>query len=243
LKPEEFDKMFLMEKNHWWFFSKRRFVKLLMEKYVIKQKDLTILDAGCGTGVMLSELSSYGKAIGFDISDGAIKNCKKRDISNVNLARAEKLPFKDGTFDLIVALDVIEHLDSDLLALREFKRICKKDGFLLITVPAFKFLWSTHDEVLDHKRRYTREELDGKLRSSGFRVIRSTYLYFILFPFITVAKVSDRWFRKRAETEIGEFSRPVNDFMKKLLSVEAFLIKRVNFPFGSSVLSLAKREN
>src|SRR5260370_39392094 len=127
-----------------------------------------ILDVGCGTGTMLTHLASCGKAAGVDIDEEAIGFCRERGLQDVRLGEAANLPFADGSFDLVTALDVVEHLDDDVGALVEMKRVLRPDGHILVTVPAHRFLWGDQDEVNMHKRRYTAPELRRRLAESGF---------------------------------------------------------------------------
>lgn len=240
MEPDEYEKMFFLEKRHWWFFSKRRFIHIILESFFQKKNNLKILDVGCGTGIVLLELNKYGKTVGIDVSINSLKFCRRRKIENILLSEAQELPFKKESFDLVMALDVIEHLDYDIQVMKEFKRICKKDGYLLVTVPAFEFLWSPHDDALCHKRRYVKTELVKKIRLAGFTIVKSTYLYFTFFPFIAFTKKVNKASKKRVESEVGEFSRPVNDFLISFLTIETSLIRYIDLPFGSSILCLAR---
>ena len=120
-----------------------------------------MLDAGCGTGRNLIEFGGLGEAEGVDFSADAVEFCRRRGIERVQQAVLEQLPFDDGRFDVVIATDVIEHLDDDRRALAELRRVTAPGGRLVVTVPAYTWLWSRHDESMHHRRRYTAGRLSA----------------------------------------------------------------------------------
>ncbi len=140
------------------------------------------LDIGCGTGATASALQGFGRVLGVDFSPLALNCCKRRDLMSVVRARAESLPLRDGCADAIVATDILEHLEDDASALAEFYRVLKPGGHAVITVPAYRFLWSEHDQALMHKRRYVARELIERSTRAGFQVTAHSYALFFLFP-------------------------------------------------------------
>ena len=141
-----------------------------------------ILDVGCGTGANLKTLSEFGDAEGVDVSPDAIEFCRERGLTNVKLGAAEELPYESGTFDLVTALDVVEHLDDDVGGLREMRRVLRPGGHALIFVPTFMWLWGVQDVVSNHRRRYRLPELRRALEEAGFEVERATYANITFLP-------------------------------------------------------------
>ena len=149
-----------VEDKHWWFVGRRAILESFLARTVesIRQPNSTvrILDVGCGTGANLEMLKQYGESEGVDVSDDALEFCRKKGLK-VHKGLAEELPFPDETFDLVTALDVVEHLDDDIAGLKEMLRVLKTGGKTLIFVPAFMWLWGVQDDISNHRIRYTRK--------------------------------------------------------------------------------------
>ena len=196
---------------------------------------------------MLTHLAAYGKVQGVDIDEEAIGYCRERGLTDVRLGALEKLPFADASFDLVTALDVVEHLDDDLGALREIGRVLRPGGHLLMTVPAHRFLWGDQDEVNMHKRRYVAAEVRDRLNAAGFQVQRVSYINAFMFPPIAAI----RWLRRLEHrlrprtTQQSDFRypapRPVNFLLASIFGAEAPIVRRVNLPIGVSILALASK--
>ena len=189
MKYEEIKMMYNLEANHWWFTARRRLIVYLFEKYC---KRGLLLDLGCGTGINLSTFKKFTKVKGIDSSLLALEFCRKRGHNNVVKAKAEKLPFKDNAFDTILALDILEHIKYDDKVLAETYRVLKKDGILILTVPALKFLWTEHDNIFEHKRRYNTKGLKSKLEKQKYKIKKISYWNFILFPLMMIYKFINR---------------------------------------------------
>ena len=233
--------------KHWWFVARSKIVFSMINRFLPDREQLEILDVGCGTGSILKKLEKHGHAIGVDISDEAVKFCKLRGCKNVyKIDQKEGLPFKDNAFDLVTALDIIEHIDDDCAALAEYCRVVRKDGVLLVTVPAYDFLWGPHDEVNDHKRRYIAKELRNKMEKTGFTVKKMTYFDTFLFPFFVlirtghrVSKMINSRYKPRSDLKMR---RPwINYLLKIIFSLEDPLLKKLNFPYGVSLLCVAEK--
>jgi SAM-dependent methyltransferase len=153
------------------------------------------------------------------------------------------LPFANESFDLVTALDVLEHIDDDLSALKELRRTMKTDGTLFVTVPAYGFLWSEHDEALHHRRRYAASELRNKLTRCGFRVQRISYYISTLFFPILVARFLQSIFKKSVEPSTSHILLPnwLNSLLIWILDVERGILNWMNFPFGVSLLCIARK--
>jgi SAM-dependent methyltransferase len=203
-----------------------------------------ILDVGCGTGTMVRELRRYGRAQGIDADEAAVHFSRKRGIEEVEHVPEGPLPFEDASFALVTALDVIEHVEDDRGLIRELSRILAPGGMLLVTVPAFKFLWGPQDEISHHKRRYTAPEVKELLRSARFEVARLSYFNTLLFPAIAVVRLL-RPSRPVAEDLRSDFelTKPgmLNATLARVFAAEAPLVARMDLPVGVSILALATR--
>jgi SAM-dependent methyltransferase len=249
LKREYYAEYRVVEDVHWWFVGRRRILLQVLDQYIGKDHGhgKRILDVGCGTGTMLTYLGSYGKAEGVDIDEEAVGYCRERGLVDVSLGEAATLPFPDGTFDLVTGLDVIEHLDDDVGALREMRRVLHPGGHVLVTVPAHRFMWGDQDEVNMHKRRYVAGEIRDRLNSTGFEVVRVSYINAFMFaPIATIRLLRRLQHRLRPQTSTtSDFRyttpRPVNFLLALVFGAEAPIVRHVNIPFGVSILALARK--
>src|SRR6185503_8401547 len=209
-------------------------------KEIADRPSARILDVGCGTGANAKAFARVAPTMGIDTSVDALHFCQTRGVSSVALSPVETLPFAAGTFDVVTALDVLEHTDDDLHALHEIHRVCRKSGLLLVTVPAYGFLWSEHDEALKHRRRYTAHELRNKLTVTGFEVVRTSYFITSLFFPILALRI---WqgLRKNSthpRTSVVVLPDWINDSLVALLAMERTIFHKINLPFGVSIVAL-----
>lgn len=246
MEKQEYRKHFELEENFWWFAGKRKVVLSILKSRHILEKKVHTLDVGCGTGYNLKVFQEYGSAAGCDISLEALYYSKKRGLERIIQSNAEDLPFKDNCFDLITLLDVLYHkyVQSDVNALKETRRTLKKDGYLLITDSAFNFLRSRHDLAFHTRERYTKKSLRHRLEQADFEVVKMCYYNFFLFPLIALIRLLGKRALKRkarVESDLKPAQPVINAVLVSVLKLEALLIKRINFPFGSSILCLAKK--
>ena len=233
--------MYEEEGTHWWFVGRRRILSQMAREALQGKTSPRILDVGCGTGANLEMLGELGRADGVDISEDALAFCKARGLDRVRLGAAEKMPYEDASFDLVTALDVVEHLDDDVAGLEEMLRVLKPGGRALFFVPAFMFLWGVQDDVSHHRRRYTRESLLKSVRAAGFQVVRSTYANTALFAPIALGRFLMRATGYRPESEnnlnLSIFNRP----LAALFGGERHWLKRHSLPFGVSIICIAEK--
>jgi len=202
-----------------------RFEKKIILDLISKSKNLTkslsILDIGCGSGLMLNSLTEYGNVSGMDASDEAIVFSRKIFKGIVKKGSLPyKVPYTQDSFDLITALDVIEHIDDDIEALRSIRLLMKSNGSLIVTVPAYMFLWSEHDVLNEHKRRYTVKDLKEKFQLSGFEIEKITYFNTFLFIPIALIRGINFLLKRNSKTDV-ELPHPfVNFILKKIFSFE-----------------------
>lgn len=244
MKTDEYEKMYRFEEECWWYKSRR---ELIMDtvagiKHLNECKTLKILDVGCGTGLNLKFLERFGEVSGVDMSKDALGFSKSR--KNVSLIRshAEDLPFKHSSFDVVCALDLLEHIKDDVDAVKEFYRVLKSGGYLVLTVPAFMFLWSGHDVAAYHIRRYTKALLIKKLRLCRFSIERCTYWNFILFPAVALIRLINKGNRWTSGSDLRELPDLLNSVLLNSLRLENAAIRReINLPVGVSILCICRK--
>ena len=238
------------ENSHWWF----RWRYDLITKLVSDLKPsgtFRILDAGCGTGQMTKQLEDIGEAVGMDSAPEAIAYARSRGVERLVRGSITAPPFAEQSFDCVLALDVIEHVDDDMGILTSLYRVIKPGGHLIITVPAFDALWSEHDEINHHKRRYRAPHLRMLIQEAGFDVERLTYCNTALYlPVLVTRKLKNAWrtlSRNRAgvprplKSDLGDYPRPINDALYGLMRAETRLMDSFDMPFGVSILAVAMR--
>lgn len=241
MRKDLFEDLYTLEEQHWWHISKRKIVVSCIQDY-FKKRSAKILDIGCGTGKNMEELQRFGDVYGLDSSTEALSFCRKRGLKNIKLGSAEDMPFKPNSFDLITLLDVLEHTD-DNQTLQEVYRILQKDGLLIITIPAFKWLWSEWDKVLHHKKRYNKNDIINVLNKNHFTVIYATYLYsFLVLPTLIIRRVKQKFFRKKEYTSDFQLSNPLlNWIMSYISKIEFKLAQKITIPIGTTILVVAKK--
>ncbi len=233
-----------VEDSHWWFVGRRAILESFLEEILSEvsreNPDPKILDVGCGTGANLEMLGKFGKAEGVDVSDEALDYCRAKGLK-VRKGLAEKLPFEDESFDLVSALDVVEHLDNDLAGLREMQRVLRADGQALIFVPAFMWLWGVQDDISNHRIRYTKKQIASRLKQAGFSIERATYANIIFFAPILLGRTFIKITGLKPESENNINIALLNSFFGKVFSAERHWLKRADFPFGVSVVAVARK--
>ena len=233
-----------VEGKHWWFVGRRAILESFMEKIVSKitnpESQTRILDVGCGTGANLEMLAQFGESEGVDVSDDALEFCRTKGLK-VHKGLAEKLPFADESFDVVTALDVVEHLDDDVTGLREMNRVLKSGGRTLIFVPAFMWLWGVQDDISNHRIRYTKAQIVERLKLAGFEIERATYANWTFFAPILAGRTLMKITGIKPESENNVNVSALNGIFGKIFSAERFWLKRANFPFGVSIVITAKK--
>ncbi|MBW5447522.1 methyltransferase domain-containing protein [Cohnella sp. CFH 77786] len=245
MEPSIYLKMDRLEQEHWWFAGRRNIIEsLLHTRLTPLDSDSRILDAGCGTGGNLGLLSRLGCEVsGLEMDRGAAEIARWKSGKSVYVGSLpDGVPFADESFDLIVLLDVLEHIDDDVGALRTLASKLKPGGSLLITVPAFSFLWSRHDESHHHKRRYRLRELTDKMRQCRLRPIHASYFNTWLFPVIALVRILQRRLGPTTKSDDLTLPSPVlNKLLAGILSSERHLLKFAKLPFGVSIAAIGRK--
>lgn len=231
--PKEFEDMYLLEDRQWWFKAKRELVLKMFDRY--GRKEGVLLDVGCGTGINLNAFGQMTRVIGCDYSKEALKFTRKRGNYHLVRADARNLPFKNNSFDSVTALDLLEHVDDDEKAIKNIYRVLNRHGILIITVPANKFMWTNHDVISDHKRRYSQNEIKSKLQKCGFKIEKISYWNSILFLFTLLYKFLNK------KSHVQPAPKPINFVLFKLMQLDNFLVEKTKLPFGVSILCVARK--
>jgi SAM-dependent methyltransferase len=217
----------------------------LLERYLPQRRPLRVLDAGCGTGGALLALQRYGQAAGFDFSPLAVGFCRQRGLTATALGSVTDVPFADQRFDVVTSFEVLYHANvpDDLTALREFRRVLRPGGVLLLRLPAFEWLRSSHDAMVHTRRRYTRGEVRRALVAAGFRPARVTYANSLLFPAVAGLRLLQRALGRSASkaSDVQETPPLLNLLLLAVLALEGKLLALTDLPAGLSVLAIAQR--
>ena len=230
-----------VESLHWWFVVRRKLLKSILSSLNVPMNSIT-LDTGCGTGSNLRALASAGlNTIGLDRSIYALGLVRSKMGFPLLAGDLSHLPIKTRSVGLIIAMDILEHLEDDAEGILESYRVLNNGGILFITVPAFKSLWGIQDVVTGHKKRYTRKEITSKLEKVGFEILKSSYFNFFLFFPIFIARRLMHLLRLRIRSE-NEVNFPlVNFFLKTIFSMEPHALKYFSFPLGVSIFCIARK--
>lgn len=235
-----------VEDRHWWFRARRDIVLAVADRVV--PEGAAVLDLGCGTGFVLERLRERYDACGLDASPIALGLCRARGLERVWLGTPEDLSAVAGRrFRALFLLDVLEHLDDDAGALRRLRDILEPGGRVIVTVPAVRILWSPHDELNGHRRRYTRRSLGAALGDAGYAVERVSHFNAWLFPLALAARLVARAVGPRAPAGLAVPPEPLNRLLLGIFRSERRIVARASsrrgFPVGVSLLAVGRRED
>jgi 2-polyprenyl-3-methyl-5-hydroxy-6-metoxy-1,4-benzoquinol methylase len=245
------------ENRHWWYLGRRKILTSIVEGERLRMAETSskpkLLDIGCGAGKIAYELSDNFDVVGVDnikISIDTSKSINKGNNAKFFLRKAEKLNFRGQKFDVIIAFDVLEHIEDDTKALERWRGLLKKGGTLLVSVPAFSWLWGVDDVLADHYRRYSKKELASKLKVN-YKLIRITYFNFFLFPITAMVRLIKRLFLQQetmSEDELfknADFrleNKLINPLLLKIFSFEEKILRKFSLPFGVSLLAVCQKK-
>ena len=239
--PTPYDIENKVENLHWWFVVRRKLLKSILSSTQVPSNSLT-LDVGCGTGSNLRALASAGfHAIGLDRSIYPLRLVRGKGEIPLLAGDLSHLPVKTESVGLVIAMDILEHLEGDAEAIYESYRVLIKGGILIVTVPAFESLWGIQDVVTGHKKRYSRKEITVKLEKVGFEILKSSYFNFFLFFPIFMARRVMRLVAPKIRSE-NEVNFPLlNFFLKTIFAMEPYILNYLSFPFGVSIFCIARK--
>ncbi len=236
-----------MEREHWWFEGRRQILGSVIDRLTGARRRPRILDLGCGTGESSRHLAQFGRVTSVDLSELALGFCRHKALPRLVRGDAVHLPFAEGAFDLVCGLDILEHLADEERALAEMVRVCRPGGQVLVTVPALPILWSRHDIVNHHQRRYRKGQLRDAVARSGLRPGILTYFNTFLLPPTLLVRLGSRLVSRPAppsETHSdlacstgGVFS----GLLRRVFAMERGLVGRIPLPLGVSLLCVAKK--
>ncbi|HEX5193952.1 MAG TPA: class I SAM-dependent methyltransferase [Solirubrobacteraceae bacterium] len=232
-----------VDEHHWWYRGRREVIRAELDALPLPPL-AEVLDAGCGSGRTMQELESYGNVRGIELDEAAAETARSRGHGEVAVGRLERLPYPDQTFDLITSLDVIEHTPDDRATLAELRRVCRPDGWLLVTVPAYQALWSGHDEANHHYRRYSRSMLRRAAAGAGWSLTRITSFNTLLLAPAAAVRLARRRFpaRNGAADDLTVPPRWLNELLERPLRIEAgWLGRGGTLPLGLSLLAVMRR--
>lgn len=245
MRADFIEKYLLLEEKHWWFSARREIILTMLRKYCAGGTKARILEIGCSGGMLSKTLLSHGynNYTGIDISWDAINICRRRGIKNVLIMNGAISAFKDGSFDVIIASDVLEHIFEDSFAIKEWHRILHDGGITICFVPAYNSLWSSHDQINMHYRRYNKHNIQIIFVHNGFEIVRSSYWNFVLFFPLFIYRLLERLRLTSAQmAQLRHHSSLINNLFAHILTVEnLFLRLGLTYPFGASVFVVAKK--
>ena len=246
MRSDLYKEMYELEESYWWHVAKRRLVKMFLQQYLTSFSDKEYVDVGCGTGKLLEEKKKWKKwkrVIGLDGSDQALNFCRRRGITEVRKEDFEKkLTLKTESVDVITCLDVVEHVEKDQELLKEFYRVLRPGGYSVITVPAYQWMWTYWDDILGHKRRYTKIEVELKFVKAGFKVTKISYFYSYLLPIALLFRFVKSFSPKtKGSSDFIALPHWVNQILLAFSAVETRLVKNVTLPIGLSVVCVAQK--
>jgi SAM-dependent methyltransferase len=240
------------EDKHWWFAGRTWSLLHMIDRIVKPDGTKRVLDIGCGAGNMFHHLARYGPVVGVDNNPRPLLVARERGY-DVREGLAENLPFDDESFDLVALFDTVEHIDDELGVLRECYRVCAPGGHLVVTVPAFMWLWSNNDVLNDHKRRYTTKQLKEVMAKAGFETKRATYNNFFVFPMAAAMILLRRGTEAEPDLASPHFDdeayqvemEPAPPLLNTILTgvtwTESQVLRWLNLPVGTSIISIARK--
>lgn len=242
MDKQEFYKNYEMEKQHWWFCGRRAVLRGVLTSLDLNS-DAQIFEAGCGTGGNIPMLGKFGHVDAMEYNDLALDFAMKKNpgVEILDGELPERIPFKERTYDLVCALDVLEHVEDDYKAVTALSGKLKEDGILFCTAPANPWMWSRHDEISHHQRRYSLNQFERLFSGNGLEILRATYFNSLLFPVAAAIRLS-KFSGDASGSDLKKQSGLLNGILKGIFSMEKYLVPKFNMPFGLSVLCVARRK-
>lgn len=240
MDPSAYQGMNAVENRHWWFTARRKIIDRLIADMGLPQ-GARILEAGCGTGGNLALLARHGALEAFEYDAEARRLAALKGVCRINAGMLpDGVDAPDSTFDLVAMLDVLEHVEADVASLARLRTKLAPGGRLLVTVPAMPFLWSRHDELHHHKRRYTKDSLSAAMAAAGLTIDRVGYFNSLLFPLAVAQRLAAKATGREDPLDAVP-ARPLNSALEAVFASERHLVGKLAFPFGLSLFAVARR--
>jgi SAM-dependent methyltransferase len=229
-----------LQSRHWWYEGRRAILASLIGGLKL-QDGAKILEAGCGPGANLSMLKKFGSVSAFEPNDFAVSKARASGAEVREGTLPDGIPFR-GPFDLVCAFDVIEHIDDDLASVKNLQSLTVPGGYAIFTVPAFPFLWSAHDDINHHKRRYVRKTLSDVLTRGGYKIEMISYYNAWLFPLAVAVRFAKKILGRDKEDDVKmPGSDLINDLLRSIFASEKHFLKFMCFPFGLSLIAICRK--
>ena len=239
MEREVYEAMAEHDERHWWYRARRRVVAELIRRKVPLPKDAKLLEIGCGTGHNLPMLGEFGQVDALEVDPIARGMAEKRlgrTVLSSPLPALEGVP--DDTYDMVAALDVVEHIPDDIAALEGIARVLKPGGKLLMTVPAHQWMWSAHDVVNHHQRRYSKGGFKRLVDNSPLKLEAIGYLNSLLFPLAMAQRLGSKITGKE-DANLAPPAEPINQVLERVFALERRVIGRIPLPPGLSLFAVA----
>ena len=240
MEDQVYRQLYEVENEHWWYAARKEILLRYIDARLPLPPTARLLDVGCGTGAILESFSSRYEAFGTDTAPQAIEFCRQRGLKKLYCGTLETYP-PSKPFDLITMLDMLEHVEDDEGLLRTGRRLLGEGGHLLIAVPAFPSLWSPLDEILHHKRRYTRGSLRRLVELAGFTVEHLSFFNCLLFPVAWVRRIAARATGSGKADDLEIPPRFLNAALHSVFLAERRILPHASLPVGLSLLCLARK--
>lgn len=244
MNPNAYLDMADTEACHWWFSARRVLLSSIISRLTLPS-NARILEIGSGTGGNLEMLSAFGRVSALEMDETARSIANKKTLDHFDIRAGycpTDIPFANEEFDLICLFDVLEHIEEDFASLVAIKKLLADGGWILVTVPAYQWLWSKHDEFLHHKRRYSASDLREKIITAGLRAEKISYFNTLLFPLAVSARFKDRLLKAPSASGIEVPADPLNALLYRIFSAERYLLEKLSLPFGVSLLAILRAE-
>jgi SAM-dependent methyltransferase len=244
MEHEHQQRYYELGRTYWWLAGKYRIIAdVVSRRFKGAGPNARVLDLGCGPGNLLDYLTPFGSVYGSDFSADALRFCMGRGLTRLFRADFHDLPLRSESFDLVTCIDVIEHLDDDRRAIGELMRILRPSGMLVVSVPAFQFLWGDHDTLYGHRRRYTTGALREKLEAAGLEMVKLSYFepLFVapLWLFRNLKKLLGREGDITQRDDFIKLPGALNRALTHMIAAERFPLRYLSFPFGVTILAVA----
>lgn len=233
-----------LENTYWWFLGRNKIILETLNKVTNLAPQAQVLDVGCGTCGFAKVLSEKFDVIGMDTSELALEYCRKRGLNKLYLTLLKDFPKDDFDIQAVTILDVIEHIEDDKGVVQDIYNLLPVGGWIIATVPAYTFLWSVHDEIHKHFRRYIKKDIIRIIKDTGFEIKFSSYFNTFLFLPGLIKRLIDKVLPTKsgeAEVAVEVFPGPINNLMTKIFSSERKFFPKFKFPFGLSIIIIAQK--